>query len=382
MPYAFPPAAPTLSGDLLTISRFLEDPLRVQRRLRTYKDLRFVADQILTDRLKSQGGAVLYDMSEPFLTDRPVEQVSPGSEYPYANLATGTAGIAAIAKWGQKTFLSDEQISRKSYPMSEVDKQLKKVTNTVIKQVDTIAMAAIGTAITTEVAVGGGIAWTTVATAKPLTDILLGIQFLEDLNQGYVADTLVLTPTGYTYLMVNDAVQQMRKREAAENPVYTGKIETVAGLRIVKTPNMPTAASGRAWILDSTQLGGMADEIDGAPGYSKTDLNVEIQPIRKPGQDGWDLQGRRKTVPVVQEPVMRSQGCMPDERTSSPGDRGIRDREDYRSDQRQADRPGLLQGRHPAARGRPGERGQPGPQGVRRVARLRRRQGGRQAGDR
>jgi len=134
MPYAFPAAAPTLSGDLLTISRFLSDPTRVQRRLRTYKDLRFVADDLLVDRLTSSGGAVLYDMTEPFITDRPVEAVSAGSEYPYANLATGTAGIAAIAKWGQKVFLSDEEITRKSYPMSAVDRQLTKVTNTVIKQ--------------------------------------------------------------------------------------------------------------------------------------------------------------------------------------------------------------------------------------------------------
>jgi hypothetical protein len=46
----------------------------------------------------------------------------------------------------------------------------------------------------------------------------------------------------------------------------------------------------------------MADEVDGAPGYSIADVGVQIQAIRKPSQDAWDLQGRRKTVPVVQEP--------------------------------------------------------------------------------
>jgi hypothetical protein len=300
MPYAFPPAAPTLSGDLLTISRFLADPTRVQRRLRNYKDLRFVSDQLLTDRLRSQGGAVLYDMSEPFVTDRTVEAVSAGSEYPYANLATGTAAVAAIVKWGQKVLLTDEEIARKAWPMSAVDRALGKVVTTIIRQVDTVAMAAIGTAITAEVATVGSWDNATPANRKPLDDILLGIQAIEDLNLGYRPDTLVVSPKAYTYLMLNDAIAQLRKRETSDNPVYTGLIETVANLKVIKTPNLPVIT--RAWIVDSTALGGMADETDGAPGYAVSDLAVQVKSIRKEGQDAWDLQGRRKTVPVVQEP--------------------------------------------------------------------------------
>jgi hypothetical protein len=54
-------------------------------------------------------------------------------------------------------------------------------------------------------------------------------------------------------------------------------------------------------VLDSKQLGGMADEMDAAPGYSVADLAVQIKSIRLDENDAWDLQGRRKTVPVVQE---------------------------------------------------------------------------------
>jgi hypothetical protein len=300
MPYAFPAGAPTLSGDLLTISRFLDDPARITRRMRDWRDLRFVSDQLLTQRFRSQGGAVLYDTSEPFITDRAVESVAPGSEYPYANTTTGTAGLAAIQKWGQKVFLSDEQIKRKSYPMDEYDRQAKKVVNSVIKQVDTIAMAAIGTAITAEVATVGSWDNATPANRKPLDDILLAVQAIEDLNQGYRPDTLVVSPKAYTYLMLNDAIAQLRKRETGENPVYTGVIETVANLKVIKTPNLPVAT--RAWVLDSNLLGGMADELEVSPGYSVAELAVQIQGIRKPSQDGWDLQARRLTVPVVQEP--------------------------------------------------------------------------------
>ena len=82
--------------------------------------------------------------------------------------------------------------------------------------------------------------------------------------------------------------------------MYSGEIETVAGLRIIVTPNLPAATV--ATVLDSTQLGGMADEMDGAPGYAVADLAVQVKSIRLDGQDAWDLQGRRKTVPFVQEP--------------------------------------------------------------------------------
>lgn len=300
MPYAFPAGAPTLSGDLLTISRFLADPTRIQRRMRTWKDLRFVSDQLLTQRFRSQGGAVLYDTSEPFITDRAVESVAPGAEYPYANTTTGTAGLAAVQKWGQRVFLSDEQIKRKAYPMDEYDRQAQKVVNSVIKQVDSIAMAAIGTAITTEVATVGSWDNATKANRAPLDDILLAIQAIEDLNQGYHPDTLVVSPKAYTYLMLNDAIAQLRKRETSENPVYTGMIETVANLTVIKTPNLPVAT--RAWVLDSKVLGGMADETESEPGYAVHELAVQLKGVRKESQDGWDLQGRRLTVPVVQEP--------------------------------------------------------------------------------
>ena len=98
MPDTFPAAAPTISGNTLSISRFLASPTLIQRRLRDYKDLRFVSDQLLTQRFRSSGGAVLYEQSEPFVTDRTVESVAAGSEYPYANLPSGTAAVAAVSK--------------------------------------------------------------------------------------------------------------------------------------------------------------------------------------------------------------------------------------------------------------------------------------------
>jgi hypothetical protein len=294
MPGAFPAGAPTLSGDTLTISRFLQSPAFIARRLRDYTDLRFISDQLLTQRFRSQGGAVLYDQSEPFVSDRVAEAVSAGSEYPYANLPTGTAAIAAIQKWGEKVLLTDEEIARNQNGIAAVDRQLRKVVNSVISQVDSIAMSAIYAAITQTIAVTT--AWDG-ATPVFLRDVLRAKAVIVKLNLGYMPDTLALNDTQYAYLMSDDKFTNAIKRETTDSPVYTGAVERVGGLAIV----ISTAISNPI-VLDSTQLGGMADETDGAPGYAVSDLAVQVKAIRNEKSDSWDLQGRRKTVPVVQEP--------------------------------------------------------------------------------
>jgi hypothetical protein len=290
---------PTLSGDLLTISRFLNSPAAIQRRLRTFRELRFVSDQLLTQRFKSQGGAVLYEQLESQVNERTPESVAPGSEYPMAITPEGTAGLAAIAKWGQKVRLTDEEIARNQYGGQALDRKLRKTVNTIISQVDTITMSAIYSAVTAtfDVTAGGGAAWTAAAPTI-LRDILRAKADIINLNEGYVPDTLAMNDEAYAYLMSDEKISALRKREANDNPVYSGEFrETIAGLTIVTGPRITNPL-----VLDSTQLGGMADEMDGSPGYAVSDLGVQVKPIRQDELDAWDLQGRRKTVPVVQEP--------------------------------------------------------------------------------
>lgn len=299
MPGTFPAGAPVLTGDSLAISRFLQSPQAINRRLRDYKDLRFVSDQILTQRFRSQGGAVLYELSEPFVSDRTAESVGAGSEYPYANLPTGTAAVAAIQKWGQKVLLTDEEIARNQYGGAAVDRAMRKVINSIISQIDSITMSAIASAVTQtfDVTAQGGV-WTG-ATPKILQNILRAKAVPLALNLGYMPDTLVVNDAQYAYMMTDATLTNAWRRETTDNPIYTGQVESVAGMHIIVSPNLPATT---AYVLDSTQLGGMADEMDGAVGYSVSDLAVQIKSIRKDEQDAWDLQGRRKTVPVVQEP--------------------------------------------------------------------------------
>lgn len=295
MPGTYPAAAPTLSGDTISISRFLQSPTALTRRLRNFKDLRFVSDQILTQRFRSSGGAVLYEQTEPFVTDRTVTAVGAGSEYPFANLPTGTAAIAAVSKWGQKVRLTDEEIERNAYAGAAVDRTLQKVVNSIIAQVDSVTMSAIGSALADTATLGK---WDA-GSPKILNDILNARRIILARNLGYNPDTIVVSDLGYMSMMVDTVISQLWRRETTDNPVYTGQVQQIAGMNIIVTPNLPVPTS--CFVLDSKQLGGMADEMDSAPGYSMSDLAVQVKSIRIDENDAWDLQARRKTVPVVQE---------------------------------------------------------------------------------
>jgi hypothetical protein len=305
MPGTYPAAPPTLSGDLETISRFLSSPTQLRRRLRDFHDLRFVSDQLLTQRFRTSGGAILYEQSEPFVTDRAVEAVGAGSEYPFANMPTGTAAIAAVSKWGQKVRVTDEEIARNVYAGQTIDRALRKTVNSIIQQIDSITMSAIQSAIT---AVGSpdqqaaSAAWNTAGGTgvTMLRDILLAKAKVFGKNLGYKPDTLVVNDTEYAYMMSDIAITNALQRETSTSPVYTGTIERIAGLTIVLAGSNSFGTTGPV-VLDSTQLGGMADESDSAPGYAVSDLSVEVKSIRLDSNDAWDLQARRKTIPVVQE---------------------------------------------------------------------------------
>lgn len=295
MPGTYPAAPVSLSGDSKTISRFLQDPTYIRRRLRDFHDLRFISDQILTQRFRSQGGAVLYDQSEPFVTSRTVESVAPGSGYPKAETPTGTAAVAAVQKWGQDTDLTDEEIDRNVFAGQAIDRKLRKVVNSVIQQVDAVTLAAIAASVSQTQAVAA--AWNA-ASPKMMLDLLLAKKTITALNQGFKPDTLLLDDTKYAYLMADPTVQTALRRESTSNPIYTGSIDTIAGLKIVVSPSLPTSDP---WVLDSSQLGGMADEQSSAPGYRVDEMAIQTKALREDDKDKWVLRGRRLTVPIVQE---------------------------------------------------------------------------------
>jgi len=294
MPNAFPPASPTISGDYLTVSRFLNTPTLVARRMRTIAEQRLISTSILTGRETVSGGAISFEQNEGLFADRAIEAISPGGEYPLTTVGDGTAQLAKTVKWGQDSLVTDEAAKRKA--MSAVDKALLKLVNSAAKNVDTVALAAIASSVTQTQAAAA--AWSAASGVQILRDILKAKAALSALNQGYEADTLVIDDLTWA-LVASDAVLiSAIARETQSNAVVTGNFELVAGLRIMRTPNLP--ASG-AWVLDSAQLGGIATE-DLGGNYDKVDGILESKSMRDDDNDQWRLRARAVCVPYINEP--------------------------------------------------------------------------------
>lgn len=296
MPYTYPPAPPTLTGDTLTISRFLNAPLLVARRLRTILENRYIADYLLSQRFKVVGGAVVYETGESIFTNDSPRSVAPGAEYTATTSAAAAASIAQTQKWGQDAVVTDEEISRTG--MQPVNRTLTKLGNQNVKFIDSLALSAISSAVTQSTAAAA--AWTGATAGQMLKDVSTAKAQVNALNQGYAPDTVVLSDLAWANAYAGFVTAGLLPREA-DNPLVTGLFPVIDGMTWLPTPNLPTA--GTVLIVDHTQLGGMADE-DLGGGYADVGLTgVQTKSIRDDDNDKWKLRVRRVTVPVVQEPA-------------------------------------------------------------------------------
>jgi hypothetical protein len=297
--YTYPAPPPTLSGDTLQVSRFLNSPTELMRVLRTALQQRYIADSLLSGRVDVEGGAVVYETGESIFTADNPQAVSPGSEYPLTTASTGNASVAVPAKWGEDVEVTDEAVKRLKF--DPVRRAIQKLINQNVKYVDSIALSAIASAVTATAAAAAS--WATATAAQILTDVMLAKQNIVVLNQGYNPDTVVIDDINWGYAMAKLAAAGYLPRENnGQNPILTGDFPVILGMRWLASPNVPTA--GVSLVVDSTQLGGMADENLGGPGYAGTgQTGVEAKSIRDDHKDQWRLRCRRVTVPIVQEPA-------------------------------------------------------------------------------
>ncbi len=301
MAVTYPPVQPTISGDAITISRFLNNPTLVARRLRTLAEQRFIADVLLSGRIATTSGSVLYETGETIYSDNAPKAVQAGAEYPLTPISTGAASLAKTVKWGNDAEVTDEAIARQLF--NPVDKALTKLVNQTVKTIDGVAMAAIHSAVTQNTA---AIATWKTGTPSILRDIARARGSIDALNQGYDPDYLIVDDATYANLISDTAVATLLRRENASNPVYTGTFPVIDGLTVLRCPNLNGAGTSSVYalVVDSKALGSMVDENLGGPGYVSSDgVGIQAKTIRDDKTDKWRLRCRRVTVPIVQEPA-------------------------------------------------------------------------------
>lgn len=285
MPGTFPafPGASIDAQNVLTISRFLNTPTLIERALRTLAQQRFVGDVLLTGRGNPSGGAIAYEQNESIYPDRAVEAVPAGGEFPLTGYTRGPAKVSRVRKWGIDALVTDEAVRREL--RSPVDRALTKMANGVVRQVDSVALAAIAAAPIQTFSVAT--AWAT--TTRIIRDIAQAKAQILALNQGYDPDTLLMSDALAAIVYSDPNVVSAQRREDPSNFVYSGAPGKIVGLDPISTPNLPAGVS--ALILDRKVLGGLADEV---PLSSTT--------IRDEEHEQWRLRAKRITVPYVVEP--------------------------------------------------------------------------------
>ncbi len=270
------------------IHELLRNKASIARRVRTLADQRFIADALLTGRYKAVGGALLYENGDPIEIDDDPESVAPGGDYARSQAFEGDLAAAKTDKWGRDVPILDESIARRG--INPVDRAINQLINRMVRFVDRAALGVIASKVTqTSAAVGN---WTT-ATAI-VESVELAKARAEESGEGHVLDTIVLKPSHYAKVMAVLADGNYLPREQ-NNPLTSGWPQ-ILDLTWLRSPHVP---SNNPLILNTSELGGMADEDLGGPGYSKGYAGIETKAIRKDENDSWLLRARRVTVPVV-----------------------------------------------------------------------------------
>lgn len=298
--YSYPPPAPTTTSDVRSIHRMLQSPPTIARRLRSLLEQRYIADAILKGRFEARGGGIFYESGEEIGSGENPRAVAPGSEYPLVTLGGGAESFAKTTKWGQDAEIYDEAISRLN--RNPVDRGFSKLTNQSVSYVDSVAMSAVTSAITASAALGAALA--TASAEQILTAFLTAKANIIALDEGYMPDTVVLDDVSHAIVTAKFVAAGYFPRESTNNPVMTGDFPNYAGMTWLATNHGITNVG---LIVDSEQLGGMADEDLQSPGYVKTEgVGVEVKSSRLEGsddRDGYRIRARRVTVPVILEPA-------------------------------------------------------------------------------
>jgi hypothetical protein len=212
-PVQYPLGPPVVSGSNLTVDMALDQPTRITRRIADLTLQRFIVSQIFATGGAVTGGAVVYDQAllNELYTDRDVEQVAPGDEFPIVSSSRQTPQVAQVEKWGGKIFVTDEARDRND--IVHFNNEVTKLANTIVRKVNTRAVATLDAAITAQGGAGTfvGHSWSSVVTGGasqtnnsgwPAAD-LAAAQLAADVDElGVIYDLWLVNPAQRAQLAI------------------------------------------------------------------------------------------------------------------------------------------------------------------------------------
>lgn len=294
MPSPYPPGAPTVNGNLITVDAFLNNPARVQRSIEALTNERYIADVLFSRGPAATGGAVIYDqvLASQLYLERDVQEIEPGSEFPILNSGEVSPLVAVARKYGGEVYLTDEQVRRNNRAL--LARETTRLRNTIVRKVDTVAMAVLRAAPTRTFAASGD--WSAAAT-DIIADLVDAAALVDEADMGYNVDTWFINPAQEADLLKDKDIREALPREAATVPIATGRLGRLLGSDFVVTNRV---LPGEVIGASRGTAGSISDEI---PVYAKT--------IADERREVTFIHGARLTVPYVTDPkaVVRITGA-------------------------------------------------------------------------
>lgn len=201
---AHPLGPPSVSNTLITVDTMLANPTRVTRFIQDLTLQRFIADRIFSSAGGVTGGAVIYDQAttNELYSNRDVEKVAPGNEFPIVGAERLNPQVAEVEKWGGKVYITDEAKQRNDTAL--FTREITRLANTIVRKVNQRAIEVLAAAISAsgQSAANAG-NWSTVVldgnsptapSARPSADFA-NTQLAADLQElGVVYDLWLVNP--------------------------------------------------------------------------------------------------------------------------------------------------------------------------------------------
>ena len=269
MPYSpgYSPPPGSVVGDLVTVSSYLHSPTRVQRLVEALTpESRFIANRFFAPGPPISGGAAIYDQvtSADLYTSRDVEIIAEGSAIPVLDDTAPTSKLAGAAAYGGAFKVTDQAKKRNQFDV--LVRGARKLSNTIVRKVDGVAIAALDAAPISSFA---GTDWTVASGDTMIANLIDAGEVINALEMGYAVDSVALHPTQFNELLKNAVFRDAMTRGAAEDSLLRdGMIGTFLGWQFGKSYRI---TAGTGYIGSSNMAGFISDE---------TTLTTEIIPWR------------------------------------------------------------------------------------------------------
>jgi hypothetical protein len=289
-PVQYPLGPPVVSNvTVLTVDMALNQPNRITRRIADLALQRFIVSRIFsTGGTAVNGGAIMYEQAlvNELYTDRDVERVAPGGEFPIVGASRRGPKVAEVEKYGGKFQTTDE--ARKRNDTVWFNNQVTMLSNTIVKKVNTRAVAELDAAIA---ALGGagtftGNDWSAVITNgssatnnadMPAADFAEAQMLAEQDELGVAYDLWIVNPQEMAALVV----------------IYGEKLPGVlaaAGIKEVFPSNRVTA--GTAYAVARGQVG-----------FLEYEQGLGTETWRDPETESWWTQSSVRPVMGITNPM-------------------------------------------------------------------------------